>query len=144
MGGLEANCRLELEFANGISGAVRLSRDTQLPNRTILEFERGWLRCAAAASDTLELGFKECSHGFEGKLFLQDLNGSRSLRNKPALSYAQSFSMQLNDVIAAVQSGKSPFISGAEGIRSLRIIDQCYSGAKLLAMPWLPEAEYFI
>jgi predicted dehydrogenase len=30
MGGLEANCRLELEFAGGVSGTVRLSRDTQL------------------------------------------------------------------------------------------------------------------
>jgi len=32
-------------------------------------------------------------------------------------------------------------VPGEEGIRSLRLIEKCYQGRKLLPMPWLTEVE---
>jgi predicted dehydrogenase len=142
MGGLEANCQLALKFSNGVAGSVRLSRDTQLPNRTIIECERGWLRCKAAAADQLELGLAGASHIFGGQLVSMDASGPHSHQTAPALNYQQSFSKQLKNVIAAVRGEEPVFIPGEEGILSLRLIEHCYRQRKLMPMPWLEGQEY--
>lgn len=143
MGGLEANCRVELEFSGGVSGVVRLSRDTPLANRTIVECERGWLRCPAAASDQLELGFPGATHAIGGKLISNiDPSGPRSLGTLPARSYGQSFFAQLQDVLSAVRTGTPPFIPGSQGVHSIRLIEQCYAGRRLMTMPWLSDEEW--
>ena len=44
MGGVEANCRIRLTFAQGHSGEVRLSRDWPLANRCLIHCARvGWV-----------------------------------------------------------------------------------------------------
>src|ERR1700761_2038731 len=41
MGGLEANCKVHLEFDGGCTATVRLTRDLEIPNRLSIQFERG-------------------------------------------------------------------------------------------------------
>ena len=141
MGGLEANCHLELGFAGGVSGTVRLSRDTQLPNRTIIECEHGWIRCKAAAADQLEIGFKGVPFALGGQIESLDDRGPYGFRAQPALSYQQSFCKQLRNVVSAVRGQEPVFIPGEEGKLSLRLIEQCYRQRKLMRMPWLAERE---
>jgi len=141
MGGLEANCRIELGFPGGIAGTVRLSRDTQLPNRTVIECERGWLRCKAVAADRLELGFPGSDHAFGGELVCVGPAGANSLRPLAADTYDHSFMRQLMNVIAAVRGTESVFIPPAEGAPSVRVIEQCYRQRGLMPMPWLDPAE---
>ncbi len=134
MGGLEANCRLQLGFPGGITGTVRLSRDTPLPNRTFIECERGWLRCNAASADQLELGFDGVAHSLKGSL--------ASFDSAPAPTYSQSFLNQLLNVAAAVRGEEPLFIPGDQGILSLRLIEQCSRERKLMPMPWLSPGEW--
>jgi predicted dehydrogenase len=54
MGGVEVNCRLHLQYANGNHGTVRLSRDCQLKNECYMEFERGWIRWNLTDLSTIE------------------------------------------------------------------------------------------
>jgi len=124
-----------------MSGIVRLSRDTQLPNRTIVEFERGWARCKAATADQLEVGFAGASFALGGQLASFDTNDPRGRRARRALSYHQSFCKQLKNVVAAVRGDEPLFIPGNEGILSLRLVEQCYRHRRLVPMPWLSEVE---
>jgi hypothetical protein len=54
MGGIEANCELELEMSNGAEGTVRLSRDCLLSNKCFIEFEKGWLVYTLDVTDKYE------------------------------------------------------------------------------------------
>jgi predicted dehydrogenase len=141
MGGLESNCRLELEFRNGVSGTVQLSRDTSLPNRTIVEFERGWVRCKAVAADEFEIGFPGVPYAARGRLLQPGAQGPHGFRTQPALSYHQSFTKQMRNVVAAVRGEEPVFISGEDGILSMQLIERCYRQRKLMPMPWLTESE---
>ena len=48
---------------------------------------------------------------------------------------------QLLNVAAAARGTESVRVPGEEGIRSLRLIDTCYHNRKLMALPWLTQAE---
>jgi predicted dehydrogenase len=141
MGGLEANCRLDLVFRGGIAGAVRLSRDTALANWTILEFERGWLRCKAAATNQLEIGFHGVPGVLGGHITIPAQTGWSENGRQPALSYHQSFTKQLENVLRAFRQEEPVFVPGEQGLLSMRLIEQCYRQRKMMIMPWLTKTE---
>jgi predicted dehydrogenase len=39
----------------------------------------------------------------------------------------QAFIAQLADVCAAVRDRRAPFVTGADGLRALQLIEQCYA-----------------
>ena len=59
----------------------------------------------------------------------------------PSANYAESFVAQLLNCIEATSGDVKLVVPGEEGIRSLRLIEKCYQGRKLLPMPWLTEVE---
>ena len=141
MGGLEANSFIELEFENDIKGTVRLSRDTNLPNRTIIECEQGWLRCGAASADQLEIGFPGSELSVAGEIKNIGKNGPDSYRSRSAASFSMAFAEQLRNVLAAVRKDGELLIDGEQGVLSMRLIEQCYSSRNLMSMPWLGQSE---
>ena len=60
--GIEVNCRADLETVDGARGALRMSRDTVLPNRHLITFERGWLAYKCDVPDQFELGWSGAPH----------------------------------------------------------------------------------
>jgi predicted dehydrogenase len=141
MGWLEANCRLELAFAGGVSGTVRLSRDTQLPNRTIIECERGWVRCPAASANQLEMGIAGADLALNGQLVTVESADPQGIRGGEASSYHQSFTRQLGNVVAALRGEEELLVPGEQGLLSLQLIERCYRERKLMPMPWLTKPE---
>lgn len=141
MSGLEANCLVELEFAGGISGTVRLSSDTRLANCTTIECERGWLRAPAASADQLEIGFSGVPYSVVGLNASLKETGFPGMRSTPAPTYQQSFSRQLQNVISAVHGEEALMIPGGEGLPSMRLIERCYRERTLMPMPWLGDFE---
>jgi predicted dehydrogenase len=139
MGGLEANCRMELSFPGGVSGTVRLSRDTALQNQTVIEFERGWVRCAAAAANEMEIGFAGAEFAVAGQV--RKTEGPRAPHSLPGDSSHQSFARQLRSFLVAVRGEGPVEVPGPEGIRSLRLIESCYRQRTLMEMPWLSPGE---
>jgi predicted dehydrogenase len=133
MGGLEANCQMELSYSSGFKGAVHLSRDWSTSNLYVIEFERGTLKLRGGQGDELDLQLTNSNFSLEG-----------SLKNRDGLitsTLQQAFLAQIRDMISAVQTSGQPTIPGEEGIRSLRLIENCYRNGRLMEMPWLTPPE---
>jgi predicted dehydrogenase len=47
------------------------------------------------------------------------------------------FQRQLADFVAAIRHGGAPFVSGQEGLRAVRLIENCYASKQLLELPWM-------
>jgi hypothetical protein len=144
MGGLESNALLDLRFANGVSGQVRLSRDTPIPNMATIEFERGTLTLQPGHVDEVALSFKHSAFGVKAALFQK----SEAPASAPASwvssrTYAQSFMEQICNICRAIRGEESLLVPATEALPSMALIDQCYANRRLMAMPWLTAAEQF-
>lgn len=133
MGGLEANCVVELRFAGGVEGRVRLSRDTKVQNGYALRAERGVIRWQAGTPNKLEV------EGPGGWTWESQLKSAVGIWKSP--DYHESFARQLVDVLDCLRTGRAMRVPGPEGVLSLRLIEACYRSRKLMAMPWLSAAE---
>jgi len=142
MGGLEANCRMELFYSAGFKGTVHLSRDWNTSNLYIIEFERGALRLRAGEAEQVELQLHNSNFLLEGSLKKRMGLGSPRDDISSASTFQQAFLIQLRDLIFAVQTAGRPAIPAEEGIRSLRLIEQCYQSRTLMDMPWLTPEEW--
>lgn len=132
MGNLEANCLLRLSFPGGLAGEVRLSRDTAMANRYVIQFERGEVSWAVGDGNHLDLRLNGLPVQWRSELWSN---------NAPAATYHHAFVHQLLNVVAAARGTEALLVPGEEGIRSLRLIDTCYRSRRLMAMPWLTQAE---
>ena len=48
---------------------------------------------------------------------------------------------QVQNVLGAIAGNQSLIVTGPEGLRSLRLIENCYAKRTLMEMPWLTESE---
>ena len=141
MGGLEANCRLELFYPGGCRGEVRLSKDWANENHHTFNFERGVVRWEVGAANGLKIKLDGMSNLLSGKLeeVLQCSEGLREVN--PARTDPQSFIEQLSNVTAAMRGEEDLRVPGEEGLRSLQLIEHCYARRRLMEQPWLTPAE---
>jgi predicted dehydrogenase len=141
MGGVEANCRLELTYADGCEVDVRLSRDWAQPNRWDVECEHGRLRWEMREPTKVALRLRDASHALDAQLRAL-ANGRDPLAlGANAPGFEASFRTQIRDVLAAVRERRAPAVSGREALRSLRLIERCRATRTLMDMPWLGEGE---
>lgn len=144
MGGLETNALLDLRFANGVSGQVRLSRDTPIPNTASIEFERGTLTLQPGHVDEVALSFKHSAFGAKSALFQKGVSlASDAASWIPSRTYSQSFMEQIRNICRAIRGEESLLVPATEALPSMALIDQCYANRRLMAMPWLTLAEQF-
>jgi predicted dehydrogenase len=137
MGGVEANCRMTLAFAEGYTGDVRLSRDGTLANRLEIHCERGVIRWDVKTTDRVQVAFDDVQLELDGAVLQQDAAASRPIPR----SFEQSFLHQLLNVTAAVRGQEEVRVPGAAGLPSLQLIDRCYATRRLLDMEWLGPDE---
>lgn len=129
-GGVEADCRIRLRLPGGGEGTVELSRTRTLGQKARLQGSRGWLEVSlderrlntVAASDRNLLA---ASAG--------DLRGDRL----PAQAFRDLFTEQIQDWIRAIRGENPPAVPGAEGARSVALIEACYERRQLLSHPWV-------
>ncbi|MDB6077678.1 MAG: hypothetical protein JWO82_1425 [Akkermansiaceae bacterium] len=140
MGGLEANCEVKLTYS-GFGGSVRLSRDTPLANRYTIDCEHGKLAWDVMQANHFDL----TPTGAKRVLRCESFQPSPLGREKsPALSsgtFYSSFIDQLRNFLAAVRGEAELSVSGEEGLKSMRLIERCYNGRRLIEMPWLSATE---
>ncbi|WP_017324940.1 Gfo/Idh/MocA family protein [Synechococcus sp. PCC 7336] len=142
MGGVEINSHLQCEFPAGFLGQVRMSWDSPLPNRYLIQFERGWLSWRVGDAGGLQMGLQDVPLGFEMQLREERRQGNQPALGDAAHTYAQCFIDQLLNVCAAVRGEADLEVPAREGIRSLRLLGQCYAQRQLVEMPWLSEVEW--
>jgi predicted dehydrogenase len=142
MGGLEANADLHLRFESGVTGKVRLSRDTPIQNSIWIEFERGTLAFQGGAAGEVELHFEHCDFIAKAQLH-HPAKGSKEVpeAGRGAQNYTQSFMEQIRNVCRAIRGQEPLRVPGTEALPSMALIEQCYAQRRLMQMPWLSARE---
>lgn len=141
MGGLEANCRIEMLYERAIRGTVRLSRDWATQNRYVFIFDAGTLVYDVGYANRLSLSFNGLPFVLRADLMRQELESGDSSPRLPTRNAMQSFTEQLCNVLAAADGRQPLRVPGEEGVRSLRFIEDCYRRRTLMAMPWFTDEE---
>jgi predicted dehydrogenase len=125
-GGVEADCELELELASGATGIVQMSRTRDLRNTWILRGEHGTLEVMRRFDASFRLALEgeglELKGGFEHAGEAEDP--------------LECFRLQWADFLGAIESGRQPSLSGAEGRRAVALIEACQAARKPLANDW--------
>ena len=138
MGGLEANCRISIQYSD-FCGEVRLSRDWPLSNIYRIDFERGWVEWRVGESEHIQMGFH---HGpkfiIKGTLYEIEKTGI----GRRASNTQRSFVAQILNVIAAMSDGDPLLASGESAKAGMVLIENCYRTRSLMKMPWLSSAEF--
>jgi predicted dehydrogenase len=139
MGGIEANCMLELSYSSGVRGTVQLSRDWETRNSYIFSFEKGTVVFEAGYANRLNVLPAGAPLMLSGELVEESMR--HTLLKSPTRTNLQSFIEQIRNVIAAIKGGEPLRVPGEEGIRSLRLIEKCYTNRTLMEMAWLDADE---
>ncbi|MFN9645273.1 MAG: Gfo/Idh/MocA family protein [Cyanobacteriota bacterium] len=129
MGGLETNAAVELRFTSGVTGQVRLSRDTPIANVAWIEFERGSVSFQPGTVAEITLQMKH-----------SDLAADASLL--PAQTYTQCFAEQIRNICRAIHGEDRLLVPAREALPSMALIEQCYSSRRLMEQPWLSSEEW--
>ena len=130
MGGVEVNCEIELTMSKGITGTIELSRNRPLSNSFRIYCRDGMLEVPTLTPDRLRLN--NCLLG------ATEMTLSRSSEEAMHVTFVDSFASQLADFADAISRDRQPFVSGEEGMRSVRLIEQLRRTRKSLApMPWI-------
>jgi predicted dehydrogenase len=134
MGGTAANCLLELEWPNGCSGEVQLSREYDLAGGLVVERPSGVLTCRDITEADVLRGFREAA----APDFEHRIPGAAAPAGR---TFLDCFELQLQNVFGAVR-GVAPLWAPAEdvleGVGTLATAD---TGSQLLESPWLGHRE---
>ncbi|MFA5008211.1 MAG: Gfo/Idh/MocA family oxidoreductase [Candidatus Omnitrophota bacterium] len=141
MGGLEANCLIELNYPSSIKGKVQLSRDWQTQNSYTFKFEKGIVSWDVNKANSLSITLSGMSDILDGSLqkFIKKEEGIYEYGIEDTAP--QSLIAQLINVVRAMRGQEKLFIPGQEGLASLRLKERCYENRRLMHMPWLTEKE---
>jgi len=128
MGGVEANCKLDLKLRSGASGVVELSRNRNLRNSWIILGERGTLEIERGFNPFVHLKTKNQDVTLTGHI-MHDGAADKRLQDV--------FLCQLDDFADAVCNHHKPFVPGQEGKRAVELIEACRSMRQPLKQPWV-------
>ncbi len=127
MGGVEADCLLEIVMADGVRGRVELSRTRDLRNSCIITGERG----------TIEVGTKTDSVVTVTWADGTALGGRGVAGERPSPTHLiDLFEPQLRQFVQAIRYGDDPIVSGVEARRSIALLSACYLARQPWIHPW--------
>ena len=123
-GGVEANCKAELDYGDGLRGSFFFSKTIALKNRFVFESDQAIVELAA--NETRQLTVTR-----------RDLPGVRlridSLGSSGTDDYFQE---QLNEFARVLRDGGAPTVDGEAGAASVRWCERFYSARTQLDEPW--------
>ena len=145
MGGVEANCLLTLAAAGGVTGTVRMSRDVLLPNRHVIECERGWVAYHYDVADRFYWGW----HGAPtaNTVHLATPPSDRPMwdfpdpRHRVSAQLATAFVAQHRNIVAAIRGEAELVVKPDEAAAGIALLERAHATRRLLDMGWLDEAE---
>jgi nucleoside-diphosphate-sugar epimerase/predicted dehydrogenase len=124
--GVEADCLIDLDLPEGGRGSIELSRSRELPNTCRIEGSNGYVEIQLYRNEVLS-----CSDNV--RAFKLDGIGIGTF---PEQRFPDLFSAELADFRKSIQSGTQQGVAGAEGLRSIEMIEACYARREFLKMPW--------
>jgi predicted dehydrogenase len=130
-GGVEADCEIEVRAADGVRGAIELSRTRDLRNTCRFTGRRAVLEVALWDPDpAIRLRLAGDSERIEL------VGRSRRGGDDAGVDFHRAFVRQIDDFAAAVRGRRSPRVPGVEGRRSVAAIETCYRLRRPLELPW--------
>jgi predicted dehydrogenase len=139
-GGVESEAHLELLLPGGVPCRVGISRARGLGSSLVLRNERATLEVDLAQN---RVRFRDDSRRrweIDGRAVVPDhpLRDPASVAGKPGLTSTADL---LSDFIQSVRSRRAPAADGASGLRTLELVERCYSLRQPQRHPWeLPVA----
>lgn len=130
MGGIEANCEINLQMSNGIEGYVELSRMRKLRNTAIIQGDKGTIE-VALHSPQISLQMR----GVNKKIIGQITEEANAISIK-GYSLINILTAELENWVQAIQKKQAPCVSGKDGRKSVVLIEECYKVRKSLKLPW--------
>jgi predicted dehydrogenase len=124
-GGVEANCKAEVEFDGGLRGSLFFSKTIDLRNRLVVHAER--YRAELPWGETGRWTLYPVDRP-DLRMTLGDASGSA-----PPDHY---FQVQLEDFAAACRDGTRPLVDGRDGARSVKLCEDFYAARTQLEEPW--------
>jgi nucleoside-diphosphate-sugar epimerase/predicted dehydrogenase len=124
--GVEADSLIDLDLPSGGRGLIELSRSRELPNTCRIEGSNGYVELHLYRNEVLS-----CSDNV--RAFKHDGMGVGAF---PEQRFPDLFSGELADFRKSITSGSQQGVDGAEGLRSIEMIEACYARRELLKMPW--------
>ena len=131
MGGVEANCRLELTLENGTTGTVELSRTRTLKNIYKIIGDKAIIEVPVGCVPHFNFTFRGSS--MSGHITAKDLAWSLD-EDKTLLDYMVE---QLTDFSESILLNRQPFIPGEEARHSIALIERCYKVKQPMELPWV-------
>lgn len=119
LGGVEAFAKIDIRFANSITGTIELSRLSILNNYYTINFSEGNVKWNPFNPR---------------KIYIQ--KGSKR-QEIIKVKKRNSIDDLLNNFADAIQNQKSPEISGSDALKTTQFIESCYHSRKLLPLEWL-------
>ncbi len=129
-GGVEADCKLDLIMESGAKGIVECSRTRNLRQTALIRGELAELEVSLVGSTvTLRVADDGMS-----------LTGHAASPGEPALPRQRESDLiaaEHSDFLAAIREGRPPSVTGADGRRSIALIQACYAERRPLNLPWV-------
>lgn len=128
LGGVEAFSKIKLKFNNDVEGTVTISRLSQLRNTYRINCEKGTI---------------EYSPFDMKKFFTLDNDPLKKNRRKifkatkSKFSYIDCMKAMIKNFCTAVHENGEPLVTGKEGIKVAKLIQECYQNRIQIDMPWL-------
>jgi predicted dehydrogenase len=126
LGGLEAFSRIKLKFDNKVEGTVKISRLSQLRNNYRIKCEKG----------TIEYKPFDIA-----KYFIYDFvkEGHRKTVKaaKRRFNFTDAMKAMLEDFCVAIRENHDPIVTGQEGKKVIKLIEEYYQNRKRIDMHWL-------
>ncbi len=119
LGGVEAFAKIDIGFANNITGTIELSRLSILNNYYTINFEAGNIKWNPFNPR---------------KLYIQ-----KGTKRQETIKANKKNSVEdlLNNFTSAVQNHNNPEVSGSDSLKTIQFVESCYHSRKLLSLEWL-------
>ncbi len=142
LGGVESDCLLRLRLTHQgepVDGRMELSRTRQLGSRFRVLCERGSLEYRlteryrvrvieepAELEDPLDHSVRPCTV-------------EAAWSDEAETPWYDTMRAEIDDLVGAVQTGRTPELSGRSALPTVRVIEECYRRAEPLREPWVQE-----